>query len=226
MEVMVKTRFTIILLALALCVSYGNGQDDQASSRLHIDSTVAKPENRGGSSSITLGIGVSVGFGLLQPNREASISFPIIAGRNFRIEPELGIFRRADDEYSYSKLGVGLFYVLPLRLLNQGYFKDIPLIGLLDVVPLGGYSAVYFGPRIASLTGEFPERKGYLTALSAGLELGSPHFTLGLELWLDYSSVKRYNEFISGNGIPVRSHDVITHSALGGEAHLILRAYL
>jgi len=214
-----KTRFTVILLALALCVSYGNGQDDQVSSRLHLDSMLARPENRGGSSSITLGIGVSVGFG---GAGEVSICFPITTGEHFRIEPDLGVFDASvglpPSQHApfLGKLGVGVFYALRLR---------------------GPNSRVYAGARIARLTvgnlflpdeiSGYSYRTGYLVAPSAGIELGSSHFTLGVELGLNYIRIKDYNEIIyPPDSGPTVSPDVITGSGLFGEGRLFLRAYL
>ncbi|MGC9091620.1 MAG: hypothetical protein ACP5JH_00005 [Bacteroidota bacterium] len=213
------------LLALVFCVSYANGEDDQVSSKRHVDSTITTSENGSASATITIGVSASLTIG---EARGASIYFPIIAGRHFRIEPELVALFALSEEGSkrlgiqsnqytatWGKLGVGVFYVQPLRSPGRAYFG-------VRVARLAT------GDLFSDEAGEFPERKGYLIAPSAGLELGSSHFTFSLELQLDYIRVKCYNDLILANGMgpPVPSHDVVTRSGFFGEGRLFLRAYL
>jgi len=138
-----KTRLIPLVLAVILSVPHSNGQDN--------------------NNKLRSGIGVSIiSYG-------ASIYFPMIAGRNFRIEPELGILGLPDrllppiqqESPGLDKLGIGLFYAIPLR----------------------GSNNLYFGPRVArfassmgslfwSDAGSEPVGIGYLAADCAGLEHG------------------------------------------------------
>ena len=163
---------------------------------------------------------------MIDEARGASVYFPIIAGRRFRIEPELGLFALPNvpsqrlgiqvNQYTatWGKLGVGLFYVFPL----------------------GAYSNAYFGPRIARVAtgylfsdevGELPERKGYLIAPSGGLEVGSSHFTFSLELQLDYIRVKCYNDLVYDDGShpPAPSADVVTRAGFAIGVQMSLHWY-
>jgi len=190
-----KTRLIPLVLAVILSVPHSNGQDNKVRS----------------------GIGISIiSYG-------ASIYFPIIAGRNFRIEPELGILGLPDrllppiqqESPGLDKLGIGLFYAIPLR----------------------GSNNLYFGPRVArfassmgslfwSDVGSEPVRLGYLIGPSAGVELGSLHFTVGFELGLDYVKVWSFNEKIYPPGTaPTTSQDAITRSGFLGEGRLSVHFY-
>ena len=219
-----KRKLVLLGFALVLCTSLASGKDVKATPERHGDSTLTTPGTPGHSAHVRIGVALGLGLGEAYA---VNISFPIIAARNFRIEPQLGLLSVADaasrrlgvqvNKYSYAwgRLGLGLFYVFPLR----------------------AYSNVYFGPRIARLAtgdlfsdevGKWPERKGYLIAPSGGLELGSSHLRLALEVSWDYIRVKCYNDIVlaDGMGPPVPSHDVVTRSGFIVEAHLSLRAYL
>ena len=219
-----KRKLILLTFAVALCMSLANSQGSQAPPMRHGDSTITTPGSRTPSGHLRIGVGVGAAFG------EAfgvNVSFPIIAGGNFRVEPELGLLSVSNaasgrlgvqvNKYSYvwGKLGIGVFYALPLR----------------------GSSNLYFGPRVARLAtgdlfsdkvGKWPERKGFLLALSGGLELGSSHLRLGAELRWDYITVKCYNDLYSspGQNAPLPSKGVVTRSGFIVEAHVSLRAYL
>jgi len=220
----VKRKLILLGFALVLCMSLASGEDVEATPERHGDSTLTTPGTPGRSAHV--GIGVALGLGLGEAYA-VNISFPIIAARNFRIEPQLGLLSVADaasrrlgvqvNKYSYAwgRLGLGVFYVFPLR----------------------AYSNVYFGPRIARLAtgdlfsdkvGKWPERKGYLIAPSGGLELGSSHLRLALEVSWDYIRVKCYNDLCStpGQDATLPCEGVVTRSGFIVEAHLSLRAYL
>jgi len=221
MEVAMKTKLVAFIVAVIFSASYSSGNDGQVARKGIRDSTSTASGDRRAPAPITTGVAVSVMIG---EAGGASVYFPIIAGRRFRIEPELGLFASPnskrlgiqENQYTatWGKLGVGLFYVCPL----------------------GAYSNVYFGPRIARVAtgylfsdevGEWPERKGYLIAPSGGLELGSSHFTFSLELQLDYIRVKCYNDLVLANGMgpPVPSHDVVTRAGFAIGVQMSLHWY-
>jgi len=221
MEVAMKTKLVAFIVTVIFCASYSSGNDGQVARKGIRDSTSTASGDRSAPAAITTGVAVSVMIG---EAGGASVYFPIIAGRRFRIEPELGLFASPnsnrlgiqENQYTatWEKLGVGLFYVFPL----------------------GAYSNAYFGPRIARVAtgylfsdevGELPERKGYLIAPSGGLELGSSHFTFSLELQLDYIRVKCYNDLVYDDGRhpPAPSAGVVTRAGFAIGVQMSLHWY-
>ncbi|MGC8897371.1 MAG: hypothetical protein ACP5ON_03885 [Bacteroidota bacterium] len=196
-----KAKLIPILFGAVLSVSQASGQDNRVSPKPHMDTTLTMPGSASAPAPITTGIGVAIG------SSGVSIYFPIIAGRDFRIEPELGPF---------SKLGIGLLYAHPLRGSNKVYF---------------GPRLARFASPIKNLfssdVGSEPLRVGYIVGACAGLEHGSSHFTISFELGLGYAKDWSYNEKIYPPGMgPTISHDVIIRGGLLGDARLSLRAYL
>ncbi|MGB9774778.1 MAG: hypothetical protein ACP5JH_11865 [Bacteroidota bacterium] len=189
-----------LLLAVIFFVTYSRGHGNCASSGPGADSSLTAYDNAG-ASALSLGLGVSGGF------QGASVYFPIIVGQNFRVEPELGYFRLTEQNH------------LGTISVRRGLGLSKLGVGVLCVVPLSTSSRVYFGPRVARLAGAGSE--GYLLTPSGGFELGSSHFTVGLELRWHYIRLECYND-----ESPVPSREVVTHSGFVGEAHVFLRAYL
>ncbi|MGC8897206.1 MAG: hypothetical protein ACP5JH_11855 [Bacteroidota bacterium] len=148
-----KRKLIPLILTVVLFASHSSGQDNRVRS--------------------------GIGVGIISSG--ASIYFPIITGRNFRIEPELGLMGSPDEILPASKdapllirLGVGLFYPYPLR----------------------GYNNAYFGPGVARIAssvdnlfwsdvGSKTLRTGYLIGVCGGLEVGSSHFAIAFELGLE-----------------------------------------
>jgi hypothetical protein len=146
-----------------------------------------------------------VGFG--------NIYLPIIAGPNFKIEPEFGIWRTSSStDYSGSSASFSG------TLLRVG-------AGLFRFVRVGGGTALYVGPRVAmvrssdSQTSSGITSSSHQTDWSFGLAIGgehffSPHFSLGGEVQLNYISVGTEEQTPPPTFQPSVSSSMITNNGL------------
>jgi len=156
MEVAMKTKLVAFIVALIFCASYSSGNDGQVARKGIGGSTSTVSGDRSAPAAITTRVAVSVMIG---EAGGASVYFPIIAGRRFRIEPELCLFVLRK----------------PVGASNNVYFG-----------PRVGRFASSMGSLFSSEVGPEPVGIGYLAADCAGLEHGFSHLAIPFEPGLDY----------------------------------------
>jgi hypothetical protein len=181
MESLVKTAFCAVALFLSMC-AISTAQDKAAANQ---------------DFKFKAGIGVSLNpVGLvgsedailtLLPVGLANIHVPLQIARNWAIEPYLGIYSYSYDEgvstsnetssYDYWRIGVGVFYTLPLDNAVDAYFG--PRAGFLFRKKKYDVSG--------STLGYTKKENDFYIGLSAGVQYYlSSHFSIGGEAQVNY----------------------------------------
>jgi hypothetical protein len=145
--------------------------------------------------------------------------FPINVSRNFRVEPEGGIFTisasnvsidpfigRSASSSSFLRLGLGLFYVMPLQSAFNAYIG--PRIGML--------SQSSTRTSTGSDDRKMSERDLFLGGAAGGEYFFSQHFSLGGEAQINYISFGQPETTEGGTPLTsgTLSRNMVTNNAL------------
>ncbi len=154
-----------------------------------------------GQDSVNIGIGISLNPNLLFTNSETpyySLTSPanfylLINSSHFRLEPEVGFYSFSNryaaeygsDDYTSSilRIGIGLFYILPIESSFDIYFG--PRFGfLLRSSTSRSYTGYYS-------SGEFKKTQtDFFMGICTGAEyFFSNHFSIGGEIQFNYLSL-------------------------------------
>jgi hypothetical protein len=172
-----------------------------------------------------IGIGVSLNPTALLSTSSSSIMFlpvgftnihvPFDVGKNFRVEPEAGIFTysyettaggsTSSSSTSIIRIGSGFFYQMPVDETFNTYVG--PRVGLL------------FSTETSKSSSSSTEYKTSETDFSVGLALGgeyliSPHFSLGGEVQLNYVSFGEPSVTPSSSTNATVTRSLFTNNAL------------